>query len=105
MNDERLRSVPMILETPCPEEQRWAEEIELLYWMVDKKSGDPELLEREEKLQALGKEDREKQLESLKRKAEKASKVGTRKKRKKTKRPRRKVKPSSERALPNSTRD
>lgn len=70
----------MILETPAPEEEIWAEEIKLLYWMVGKDTSDPELLEREAKLQELGKEDREKQLGVLKRKAEKAAKPPRRKK-------------------------
>ena len=70
----------MILETPAPEQEIWAEEIKLLYWMIGKDTGDPELLEREAKLQELGKEDREKQLGALKRKAEKAAKPPRRKK-------------------------
>jgi len=65
----------MILETPAPEQEIWAEEIQLLYWMIGKQSTDPELLEREAKLQDLGKEDRQKQLESIKRKREKAAKT------------------------------
>lgn len=80
VNDARLHNVPMILETPAPEQAIWAEEIKLLYWMVGKKAGDSELLEREKLLQERGRHDREKQLESLKRKAEKAAK--TRRKRK-----------------------
>jgi AP endonuclease 1 len=80
VNDEKMKSIPMILETPAPEEEIWAEEIKLLYWMVGKDTGDPELLEREAKLQELGKEDREKQLGVLKRKAEKAAKPPRRKK-------------------------
>ena len=55
-----MKSIPMILETPAPEQEIWAEEIKLLYWMIGKESGDPEILEREAKLQELGKEDREK---------------------------------------------
>jgi hypothetical protein len=73
----------MILETPSPEQEIWAEEIKLLYWMIGKESGDPELLEREKALQELGKADREKQLESLKRKAERAEKAGKSNRRKK----------------------
>ena len=64
----------MILETPAPEQEIWAEEIKLLYWMVGRKSGDPEILARAKELQELGREDREKQLDAVKRKAEKASK-------------------------------
>ena len=69
-----MKSIPMILETPAPEQEIWAEEIKLLYWMVGKEAGHPEILEREKELQELGREDREKQLDALKRKAEKAEK-------------------------------
>jgi len=69
-----MKSIPMILETPAPEQEIWAEEIKLLYSMVGKEAGDPEILEREKELQELGREDREKQLDALKRKAEKAEK-------------------------------
>jgi len=69
-----MKSIPLILETPAPEQDIWAEEIKLLYSMVCKEAGDPEILQRETELQELGREDREKQLESLKRKAEKADK-------------------------------
>ena len=72
----------MILETPAPEQEIWAEEIKLLYWMIGKESGDPEILEREAKLQELGKEDREKQLDAIKRKTEKAAKPQRRKRKK-----------------------
>jgi AP endonuclease 1 len=65
----------MILETPAPEPEIWAEEIKLLYWMIGKTADDPELLEREKILQEKGREDREKQLDVLKRKAEKAAKT------------------------------
>src|SRR5271169_6028783 len=75
VNDERMKSIPMILETPAPEQEIWAEEIQLLYWMIGKYSTDPELLKREAKLQDLGKEDRQKQLESINRKREKAAKT------------------------------
>ena len=74
VNDARLRNVPMILETPAPEQAIWADEIKLLYWLVGKKAGDSELLEREKLLQERGRHDREKQVEALKRKAEKAAK-------------------------------
>jgi hypothetical protein len=77
-----MKSIPMILETPAPEQEIWAEEIKLLYWMIGKDTGDPELLEREAKLQELGKEDREKQLGAIKRKAEKAAKPARRRKKK-----------------------
>jgi AP endonuclease 1 len=80
VNDERMKCVPMILETPAPEQEIWAEEIKLLYWMVGKDTGDPELLGREKVLQAMGKEDREKQLDAMKRKAEKQAKASGRKK-------------------------
>jgi len=69
-----MHSIPMILETPAPEPEIWAEEIKLLYSMVGKEPNDPEILERERELQELGKDDRQKQLETLKRKAEKAAK-------------------------------
>ena len=75
-----MKSIPMILETPAPEQEIWAEEIKLLYSMVGKEAGDPEILKREKELQELGKEDREKQLDALKRKAEKAAKSPRRKK-------------------------
>jgi hypothetical protein len=78
-----MRSIPMILETPAPEQEIWAEEIKLLYWMVGKQTRDPEILERERELQELGREDREKQLESLKRKAEKRARSPRRKKKNK----------------------
>lgn len=74
VNDDRMKSIPLILETPAPEQQIWAEEIKLLYSMVGKEAGDPEIVRREKELQELGREDREKQLEALKRKAEKAEK-------------------------------
>ena len=45
-----MKSIPMILETPAPKQDIWAEEIKLLYWMVGKDTGDPELLEREAKI-------------------------------------------------------
>ena len=70
----------MILETPAPEQEIWAEEIKLLYWMIGKKADDPELLEREKILQEKGREDREKQLDVLRRKAEKAAKTPRKKK-------------------------
>jgi AP endonuclease-1 len=70
-----MKSIPMILETPAPEQEIWAEEIQLLYWMIGKQPNDPDLLKREAKLQDLGKEDRQKQLESIKRKREKAPKT------------------------------
>lgn len=82
VNDERMKSVPMILETPAPEQEIWAEEIKLLYSMVGKETGDAEILEKEKELQELGKEDRQKQLDALKRKAEKSDKVTRRKKKK-----------------------
>lgn len=66
-----MKSIPMILETPAPEQEIWAEEIKLLYSMVGKEAGDPEILKRGKELQELGREDREKQLDALKRKAEK----------------------------------
>jgi len=75
-----MQSIPMILETPAPEQEIWAEEIKLLYWMIGRKSGDPELVEREKVLQEKGREDREKQLDVLKRKAEKAAKTPRKKK-------------------------
>jgi AP endonuclease 1 len=75
VNDARLYDVPMILETPAPEQAIWADEIKLLYWMIGKKAGDSELLERERLLQERGREDREKQIEALKRKADKAAKI------------------------------
>jgi AP endonuclease 1 len=80
VNDVRMQSIPMILETPAPEQEIWAEEIKLLYSMVGKKTGDPEILKREKELQELGREDREKQLDAVKRKAEKAAKTPRRKK-------------------------
>jgi hypothetical protein len=64
----------MILETPAPEQEIWAEEINFLYSMVGKEPNDPEILERERELQELGKDDRQKQLEAIKRKVEKAAK-------------------------------
>jgi hypothetical protein len=70
----------MILETPAPEQEIWADEIKLLYWMVGKETGDPELLEREKALQEKGREDREKQMDVVRRKAEKATKSPRRKK-------------------------
>jgi hypothetical protein len=75
-----MKSIPMILETPAPEQEIWAEEIKLLYSMVGKETGDPEILKREKELQELGREDREKQLETLRRKAEKKAKSPRRKK-------------------------
>lgn len=75
VNDTRFHSIPMILETPAPEQEIWAEEIKMLYWMIGKKADDPELLEREKVLQEKGREDREKQLDVLRRKAEKATKT------------------------------
>ena len=73
-------SVPMILETPAPEPDVWAEEIKLLYWMVGKETGDPELLKRENILQDKGRDDREKQMDVVRRKAEKTAKSPRRKK-------------------------
>jgi hypothetical protein len=70
----------MILETPAPEQEIWADEIKLLYWMVGKETGDPELLKREKALQEKGREDREKQMDVVRRKAEKATKSPRRKK-------------------------
>jgi hypothetical protein len=70
-----MLSVPMILETPAPEQKIWAEEIKLLYWMVGKETGDMELLGQEIAFQEKGREDREKQLDVVRRKAEKAQKV------------------------------
>jgi hypothetical protein len=80
-----MHSIPMILETPAPEQETWAEEIKLLYWMVGRESGDPELLAREAELQEKGKEDREKQIGALRRKEERKErdKVKEEKKRKK----------------------
>jgi hypothetical protein len=75
-----MHSIPMILETPAPEQEIWADEIKLLYWMVGKETGDPELLEREKALQEKGREDREKQMDVVRRKAEKATKSPRRKK-------------------------
>jgi hypothetical protein len=77
VNDDRMHSIPMILETPAPEQEIWAEEIKLLYWMVGKAANDPELLAREKELQEKGKEDREKQLESLKKRDERREKETT----------------------------
>jgi AP endonuclease 1 len=74
VNDERMTSIPMILETPCPDEKTWADEIALLYWMVGKETDDPELLAKERELQEMGKEDRKKQLDAVNRKAEKTRK-------------------------------
>lgn len=68
----------MILETPAPEPEIWAEEIKLLYWMVGKKSDDPELLAREQELQEKGRDDREKQLASLQRRSERREKEKSR---------------------------
>lgn len=70
----------MILETPAPEQEIWADEIKLLYWMVGKETGDPELLEQEKALQEKGRQDREKQMDVVKRKAEKATKSPRKKK-------------------------
>jgi hypothetical protein len=70
----------MILETPAPEQEIWADEIKLLYSMVGKETGDPELLEQEKALQEKGREDREKQMDVVRRKAEKATKSPRRKK-------------------------
>lgn len=82
VNDSRMASIPMILETPAPEQEIWAEEIRLLYWMIGKETGHPEILQREKILQELGREDREKQLEVLKRKAEKGGKIPRKRKKK-----------------------
>jgi AP endonuclease-1 len=73
----------MILETPAPEPDIWAEEIKLLYWMVGKDTNDPELMEREKVLQEKGREDREKQMDALKRKVDKAEKAAKSPRRKK----------------------
>jgi hypothetical protein len=77
-----MKNVPMILETPAPEPKIWAKEIELLYWMVGIKTGDPELLQQEKELQDIGKLDRDEQLGILDRKAKKAEKRGLRSRRK-----------------------
>ena len=70
----------MILETPALEQEIWAEEIKLLYSMVGKEPGDPELLAQEKKLQEFGRTDREKQLDVLRRKAQRAEKAPRQKK-------------------------
>ncbi|CUS12202.1 unnamed protein product [Tuber aestivum] len=44
MNDERLESLPLILETPMEEEKTWAEEIKLLESLVGVEGDDPEFL-------------------------------------------------------------
>jgi hypothetical protein len=64
----------MTLETPAPEQEIWAEQIKLPYSMVGKEPNDSEILENERELQELGKDDRQRQLETLKRKVENATK-------------------------------
>lgn len=57
----------MILETPAKDPNIWAEELELLYSMIDRGPGDAELAKKESELQELGRDDREKQKEVLQR--------------------------------------
>jgi len=71
VNDKRMHSIPLILETPAPEKDTWATEIQMLYWMVGKKADDLEIFTRARELQQKGEEDRRKQTESLLRKDKK----------------------------------
>jgi len=75
----------MILETPAEQPEVWAAEIKMLYDLVGKEAGDPEMLEWERKLQELGSSDRNKQLEALAKKEKKREKMASQSKKKKGK--------------------
>lgn len=91
MNDARLEGLPLVLETPSEDENKkedkrvWAQEIELLEWLVGKGANDPEVLEKAASLRERGTADREKALEAAQRKAARAEKLATKKPRKKKK--------------------
>jgi len=80
-----MKSVPMILETPAEEPEVWAAEIKMLYDLVGKKAGDPEMLQWQGRLQELGSLDRKKQLAALEKKQEKREKTKSQPKKKKGK--------------------
>jgi len=61
----------MVLETPSDTPKTWKEEIELLYSMVGKGPGDPELAEKERVLQLRGENERGKWLDAEERKKKK----------------------------------
>lgn len=91
MNDARLEGLPLVLETPSEDENKkedkrvWAQEIELLEWLVGKGANDPEVLEKAASLRERGTADREKALEAAQRKVARAEKLATKKPRKKKK--------------------
>lgn len=60
MNCERLKGIPLVLETPMTEEGRsWAEEIKLLESLVGVEGTEKWFLEKAAELQKLGKDERE----------------------------------------------
>lgn len=93
MNDTRLEGLPLILETPCENEEKkedksiYPKEIELLEWLIGRSSDDPEVLAKHEELQELGAGSREKALVAAKKKADRIEKMNSPKKPRKKKEP------------------
>lgn len=75
VNDDRMKNVPLILETPVgKDESVYGEEIKLLEWLQGKSKDDQEFIEKSIQLQKLGEKSRSEQAEKIKKRDEKAAK-------------------------------
>lgn len=80
MNKEELQGIPMILETPIPNEEKVnkgleadirGEEVKLLEWLIGKDVDDKEVIEKSEELQNKGERERKEHQEKFDKKKEK----------------------------------
>ncbi|CAK9439272.1 uncharacterized protein LODBEIA_P34750 [Lodderomyces beijingensis] len=67
-NCERLKGIPIVLETPIEKDEDdevYGEEIKLLEWLEGRSPDDPEYLEKSSQLAKLGKKERDEQLKKF----------------------------------------
>jgi len=77
MNSERMKGIPLILETPMVGEGKsWAEEIKLLERLIGMRGDEEWFLEKAKELQELGRAERERVGDVVKRREEKVKKQG-----------------------------
>lgn len=76
VNDERMKDLPLILETPVGKNETTAygEEIKLLEWLQGRSKDDAEYVKKCEELHRLGAKSREEQAAKIKKRDEKAAK-------------------------------
>lgn len=71
-NDDRLKNIPIILETPVKDDDSvYGEEIKLLEWLQDKTIDDEEYITKRDELSKLGSKDRDEHMKKYNEKQEK----------------------------------